>query len=143
MRVYKSACCVILVALLTVTCTNGEDPYRFYNWNVTYGDIYPLGIKQQVFRSSSSRGEVTVATDPKPTLLSTMQFTRSSVSASTLRLESIYWAFFKPISNVVAPSFTKRHAKIFVIGAGNVGMAITHTWISLEQWWKLTQLFWS
>ncbi|XP_068302888.1 L-ascorbate oxidase homolog [Pyrus communis] len=44
---YKSACCVILFALLTVTCTNGEDPYRFYNWNVTYGDIYPLGVKQQ------------------------------------------------------------------------------------------------
>lgn len=44
---YKSACCLILVALLTVTCTNGEDPYRFYNWNVTYGDIYPLGVKQQ------------------------------------------------------------------------------------------------
>ncbi|KAM1373315.1 hypothetical protein ACFX2I_024031 [Malus domestica] len=47
MGVYKSACCVVLVALLTVTCTNGEDPYRFYNWNVTYGDIYPLGVKQQ------------------------------------------------------------------------------------------------
>ncbi|XP_068336793.1 L-ascorbate oxidase homolog [Pyrus communis] len=47
MGVYKSACCVILVALLTVICTSGEDPYRFYNWNVTYGDIYPLGIKQQ------------------------------------------------------------------------------------------------
>ncbi|KAG5596835.1 hypothetical protein H5410_038067 [Solanum commersonii] len=26
---------------------NGEDPYRFYTWNVTYGDIYPLGVKQQ------------------------------------------------------------------------------------------------
>lgn len=25
----------------------GEDPYRFFNWNVTYGDIYPLGVKQQ------------------------------------------------------------------------------------------------
>ncbi|KAM1041299.1 hypothetical protein ACFX13_031240 [Malus domestica] len=71
MRVYKSACCVILVALLTVTCTNGENLYRFYNWNVTYGDIYPLGVKQQVFRSSSSRGKVTVATDPKPMLLLT------------------------------------------------------------------------
>ncbi|KAM1015957.1 hypothetical protein ACFX13_046443 [Malus domestica] len=47
MGVYKSACCVILVALLTVICTSGEDPYRFYNWNVTYGDIYPLGVKQQ------------------------------------------------------------------------------------------------
>lgn len=26
---------------------NGEDPYKFFNWNVTYGDIYPLGVKQQ------------------------------------------------------------------------------------------------
>ncbi|KAM0874167.1 hypothetical protein ACQ4PT_037640 [Festuca glaucescens] len=25
----------------------GEDPYRFFTWNVTYGYIYPLGIKQQ------------------------------------------------------------------------------------------------
>ncbi|KAE8670784.1 L-ascorbate oxidase-like protein [Hibiscus syriacus] len=24
-----------------------KDPYRFYTWNVTYGDIYPLGVKQQ------------------------------------------------------------------------------------------------
>ncbi|KAF2284933.1 hypothetical protein GH714_032678 [Hevea brasiliensis] len=34
------------VALL-VTCISGEDPYRFYTWNVTYGYIYPLGEKQQ------------------------------------------------------------------------------------------------
>lgn len=27
---------------------NAEDPYRFFTWNVTYGDIYPLGVKQQV-----------------------------------------------------------------------------------------------
>ncbi|CAL9013742.1 unnamed protein product [Prunus brigantina] len=47
MGLYPSVCCVILVALLTVTCTSGEDPYRFYNWNVTYGDIYPLGLKQR------------------------------------------------------------------------------------------------
>lgn len=25
-----------------------EDPYRFFTWNVTYGDIYPLGVRQQV-----------------------------------------------------------------------------------------------
>ncbi|KAH1074506.1 hypothetical protein J1N35_026834 [Gossypium stocksii] len=44
------ACCfiIILVMLLVCCCTNGEDPYRFYTWNVTYGDIYPLGVKQQV-----------------------------------------------------------------------------------------------
>ncbi|KAL6287350.1 hypothetical protein ACE6H2_011740 [Prunus campanulata] len=47
MGLYTSVCCVILVALLTVICTSGEDPYRFYNWNVTYGDIYPLGLKQR------------------------------------------------------------------------------------------------
>ncbi|WCJ39957.1 SKU5 similar 5 [Euphorbia peplus] len=35
-------CCVLLVVI-----ANAEDPYRFFNWNVTYGDIYPLGVKQQ------------------------------------------------------------------------------------------------
>ncbi|XP_062079829.1 L-ascorbate oxidase homolog [Humulus lupulus] len=24
-----------------------EDPYRFFDWNVTYGDIYPLSVRQQ------------------------------------------------------------------------------------------------
>ena len=43
----KSFCSLILVFLL-VACASGEDPYRFFNWNVTYGDIYPLGVKQQV-----------------------------------------------------------------------------------------------
>ncbi|KAL5102205.1 hypothetical protein RYX36_006532, partial [Vicia faba] len=27
--------------------TSAEDPYKFFNWNVTYGDIYPLGVRQQ------------------------------------------------------------------------------------------------
>ncbi|ERN17406.1 hypothetical protein AMTRI_Chr02g215730 [Amborella trichopoda] len=26
---------------------NGDDPYRFFTWQVTWGDIYPLGVKQQ------------------------------------------------------------------------------------------------
>ncbi|KAL5573352.1 hypothetical protein UlMin_022949 [Ulmus minor] len=43
---YKSLCSMIMVALL-VSFTNGESPYRFYDWNVTYGDIYPLGVKQR------------------------------------------------------------------------------------------------
>ncbi|CAN1843612.1 L-ascorbate oxidase homolog [Linum perenne] len=38
---------VLVVLLGLVSCSNGESPYRFYNWNVTYGDIYPLGVKQQ------------------------------------------------------------------------------------------------
>jgi hypothetical protein len=44
----KSMWSFTLVVLLLVSCTIGEDPYRFYTWNVTYGDIYPLGVKQQV-----------------------------------------------------------------------------------------------
>lgn len=38
---------LMVVLLVLVECTNGEDPYRFFTWNVTYGDIYPLGVKQQ------------------------------------------------------------------------------------------------
>ncbi|KAM7275476.1 hypothetical protein ACFE04_017342 [Oxalis oulophora] len=37
----------LLLLVVVVVVVNGESPYRFYNWNVTYGDIYPLGIKQQ------------------------------------------------------------------------------------------------
>ncbi|KAK3184381.1 hypothetical protein Dsin_031667 [Dipteronia sinensis] len=44
---YRGFCSVLLVMILLVTCTSGEDPYKFYTWNVTYGDIYPLGVKQQ------------------------------------------------------------------------------------------------
>ncbi|KAF8380493.1 hypothetical protein HHK36_027980 [Tetracentron sinense] len=36
-------------------------------------------------------------------------------------------AFFKPIEQTAPPSPTKRHTKISVIGAGNVGMAIAQT----------------
>jgi len=41
-------CSVLFLTVLLVACARGEDPYRFYTWNVTYGDIYPLGVKQQV-----------------------------------------------------------------------------------------------
>ncbi|XP_074589962.1 L-ascorbate oxidase homolog [Curcuma longa] len=33
--------------LLLASCVVGENPYRFFTWNVTYGDIWPLGVKQQ------------------------------------------------------------------------------------------------
>ncbi|XP_062074727.1 L-lactate dehydrogenase B-like [Humulus lupulus] len=36
-------------------------------------------------------------------------------------------AFFRPIHSAAPPSPTKRHTKISVIGAGNVGMAIAQT----------------
>ncbi|KAK2995126.1 hypothetical protein RJ640_020766 [Escallonia rubra] len=35
----------LCTALLAIV--RAEDPYRFFNWNVTYGDIYPLGVRQQ------------------------------------------------------------------------------------------------
>ncbi|RDX92755.1 L-ascorbate oxidase-like protein, partial [Mucuna pruriens] len=43
----KRVCCVLFLVVVLVACARGEDPYRFYTWNVTYGDIYPLGVKQQ------------------------------------------------------------------------------------------------
>jgi len=43
-RVLFSLIGLVLVPLLVA----GDDPYRFFTWTVTYGDIYPLGVKQQV-----------------------------------------------------------------------------------------------
>lgn len=36
------------IAISLFCIVRAEDPYRFFNWNVTYGDIYPLGVRQQV-----------------------------------------------------------------------------------------------
>uniref|UniRef100_M4CVJ4 Uncharacterized protein n=1 Tax=Brassica campestris TaxID=3711 RepID=M4CVJ4_BRACM len=41
---FATALTIVFSILFTVTA---EDPYRFFNWNVTYGDIYPLGVRQQ------------------------------------------------------------------------------------------------
>lgn len=38
----------ILLLILVVNGINGENPYRFYNWKVTYGFVYPMGVKQTV-----------------------------------------------------------------------------------------------
>ncbi|XP_022848284.1 L-ascorbate oxidase homolog isoform X1 [Olea europaea var. sylvestris] len=35
------------IMLILLHNVNGEDPYRFYTWKITYGDIYPLGVKQK------------------------------------------------------------------------------------------------
>jgi hypothetical protein len=52
-NVSSSSSSLILVLVVTIlfffTSVKCEDPYRFFTWKVTYGDIYPLGIKQQVF----------------------------------------------------------------------------------------------
>ncbi|KAM0026550.1 hypothetical protein Hdeb2414_s0020g00559431 [Helianthus debilis subsp. tardiflorus] len=39
---------VLICALFFVISNiNGEDPYSFFTWKVTYGGIYPMGVKQQ------------------------------------------------------------------------------------------------
>ncbi|GER52927.1 SKU5 similar 4 [Striga asiatica] len=37
----------VFALLLVGSGVNGDNPYRFYTWRITYGDIYPLGVKQQ------------------------------------------------------------------------------------------------
>ncbi|ONK74942.1 uncharacterized protein A4U43_C03F11690 [Asparagus officinalis] len=32
---------------LLISVSTAEDPYRFFNWRVTYGNIWPMGVKQQ------------------------------------------------------------------------------------------------
>lgn len=39
---------ILGLALALPLLVAGDDPYRFFTWTVTYGDIYPLGVKQQV-----------------------------------------------------------------------------------------------
>ncbi|XP_038886958.1 L-ascorbate oxidase homolog [Benincasa hispida] len=48
MRETRFLCSLIsLFLFLSLSGINGEDPYRFFTWNITYGDIWPLGVKQQ------------------------------------------------------------------------------------------------
>ncbi|RZC80381.1 hypothetical protein C5167_042960 [Papaver somniferum] len=47
MRQTKILCSLVFSLFLFVTFVYGEDPYRFFTWKVTFGDIYPLGIKQR------------------------------------------------------------------------------------------------
>ncbi|XP_057435122.1 L-ascorbate oxidase homolog [Lotus japonicus] len=37
--------CFFAISLFQLT--QAEDPYKFFSWNVTYGDIYPLGVRQR------------------------------------------------------------------------------------------------
>ncbi|KAK9714994.1 hypothetical protein RND81_06G136300 [Saponaria officinalis] len=38
----------LITLIFLINHINGENPYRFYNWKVTYGFVYPMGVKQQV-----------------------------------------------------------------------------------------------
>ncbi|XP_047159908.1 L-ascorbate oxidase homolog isoform X2 [Vigna umbellata] len=46
----RASVAVLLLSLLAIShfhFSGAEDPYRFFNWNVTYGDIFPLGVRQR------------------------------------------------------------------------------------------------
>lgn len=43
----RGAAIALLGLLVLPLLAAGDDPYRFFTWTVTYGDIYPLGAKQQ------------------------------------------------------------------------------------------------
>ncbi|XP_071725066.1 L-ascorbate oxidase homolog [Rutidosis leptorrhynchoides] len=38
----------LVLAVLSLSMVNADDPYRFYTWTVTYGNASPLGVPQQV-----------------------------------------------------------------------------------------------
>uniref|UniRef100_M1BD41 Multicopper oxidase n=2 Tax=Solanum tuberosum TaxID=4113 RepID=M1BD41_SOLTU len=38
---------IILVLVTTLQTVYAGNPYRYYTWKITYGNIYPLGVKQQ------------------------------------------------------------------------------------------------
>ncbi|KAJ7966932.1 L-ascorbate oxidase-like protein [Quillaja saponaria] len=40
------AALLLCVSVSFFAIVEAEDPYRFFSWNVTYGDIYPLGVRQ-------------------------------------------------------------------------------------------------
>ncbi|KAK8629793.1 hypothetical protein V6N13_078621 [Hibiscus sabdariffa] len=42
---------VLCLAFAAVVVVKAEDPYRFFNWNITYGDISPLGFRQQILKA--------------------------------------------------------------------------------------------
>ena len=68
----SSLCLVVLLlaASSLLLTARAEDPYRFYTWNVTFGDIFPLGVKQQVraptVRARALRSSVLSRSDFEP-----------------------------------------------------------------------------
>ncbi|KAK8677668.1 hypothetical protein V6N13_143193 [Hibiscus sabdariffa] len=56
LRLAVALFCACATASLFATA-GAEDPYRFYSWNVTYGDIYPLGVRQTVLQAHLDRGK--------------------------------------------------------------------------------------
>ncbi|XP_061336923.1 L-ascorbate oxidase homolog [Gastrolobium bilobum] len=49
MRLRNALSSLIILVAISFLCTGVkcEDPYRFFTWKITYGDVHPLGVKQQ------------------------------------------------------------------------------------------------
>ncbi|CAH2065703.1 unnamed protein product [Thlaspi arvense] len=47
MATNASYAAALIIGFSLLFAVTAEDPYRFFEWNVTYGDIYPLGVRQQ------------------------------------------------------------------------------------------------
>jgi len=39
----------MMMTISIISFVQADDPYRFFDWRVTYGNISPLGIPQRVF----------------------------------------------------------------------------------------------
>ncbi|KAL4360710.1 hypothetical protein GQ457_04G018160 [Hibiscus cannabinus] len=47
-KTMKQPILLLIICFGVFFCTNAEDPYMFYTWEVTYGTRAPLGVPQQV-----------------------------------------------------------------------------------------------
>ncbi|KFK34458.1 hypothetical protein AALP_AA5G148000 [Arabis alpina] len=47
MAANASFAAALFIGISLILAVTAEDPYRFFEWNITYGDIYPLGVRQQ------------------------------------------------------------------------------------------------
>ncbi|KAG2254443.1 hypothetical protein Bca4012_058029 [Brassica carinata] len=47
MAANASFAAALFIGFALLFAVTAESPYRFFEWNVTYGDIYPLGVRQQ------------------------------------------------------------------------------------------------
>ncbi|CAH1423089.1 unnamed protein product [Lactuca virosa] len=46
------------IGAFLIAITGAEDPYGIKEWNVTYGDIYRLGVRQQIKLSIAGKDTV-------------------------------------------------------------------------------------
>lgn len=54
---YMLASCIALISVFQFAVA--ESPYRYFDWHVTYGHVYPLGVQQRVrFCLDSSSGHL-------------------------------------------------------------------------------------